>query len=85
MPDDGPVRTETCSLPFIKYDVPDVNYFIIVVIKCISWAYYLTVGQISDWASLKHGEAHLNVGDNKSPPPYSLRFHGGATDGCVAA
>jgi hypothetical protein len=24
-PDDGPVGTETCSLPFIKYDVPDVN------------------------------------------------------------
>jgi hypothetical protein len=29
--------TETCSLPFIKYkyDVPDVNCFIILVIKLI--------------------------------------------------
>jgi hypothetical protein len=32
-PDDGPVRTETCSLPFNKYDVPDVNCVIILVIK----------------------------------------------------
>jgi hypothetical protein len=32
-PDDGPIGTETCSLPFIKYDVPDVNCFIILVIK----------------------------------------------------
>jgi hypothetical protein len=31
-PDDGPVGTETCSLPFIKYDVPDVSCFIILVI-----------------------------------------------------
>jgi hypothetical protein len=32
--DDGPVGTETCSLPFIKYkyDVPDVNCFIILAI-----------------------------------------------------
>jgi hypothetical protein len=35
-PDDGPVGTETCSLPFIKYDVPDVNYFIILVIKLLA-------------------------------------------------
>jgi hypothetical protein len=32
-PDDGPVQTETCSLSFIKYDVPDVNCFIILVFK----------------------------------------------------
>jgi hypothetical protein len=32
---DGPVRTETCSLPFIKHDVPDVNCFIILVIILI--------------------------------------------------
>jgi hypothetical protein len=31
-PDDGPVGTETCSLPFNKYDVPDVNCFIILII-----------------------------------------------------
>jgi hypothetical protein len=34
-PDDGPVGTETCSLPFIKYDVPDVNCIIILVIKLL--------------------------------------------------
>jgi hypothetical protein len=34
-PDDGPIGTETCSLPFIKYkyDVHDVNCFIVLVIK----------------------------------------------------
>jgi hypothetical protein len=35
-PDDGPVGTETCSLQFIKYDVPDVNCFIILVIKLLA-------------------------------------------------
>jgi hypothetical protein len=30
-PDDGPIGTKTCNLPFIKYDVPDVNCFIILV------------------------------------------------------
>jgi hypothetical protein len=34
-PDDGPIGTETCSLPFIKYDVHDENCFIILVIKYI--------------------------------------------------
>jgi hypothetical protein len=34
-PDGGPVRTETCSLPFIKYDVPEVNCFINFVIKAL--------------------------------------------------
>jgi hypothetical protein len=33
----GPVRTVTCSLPFIKYDVPDVNLCIILVIKLLSY------------------------------------------------
>jgi hypothetical protein len=33
--DDGPVRTETCSLPFIKYDVPEVKCFNILVIKLV--------------------------------------------------
>jgi hypothetical protein len=35
-PDDGPIGTETCSLRFIKYDVPDVNCFIILVIKLLA-------------------------------------------------
>jgi hypothetical protein len=35
-PDDGPIGTETCSLPFIKYDVPDVNCCIILVIKLLA-------------------------------------------------
>jgi hypothetical protein len=39
-PDDGPVQTETCSLPFIKYDVPDVNCFIILVICFFSLSHY---------------------------------------------
>jgi hypothetical protein len=30
------VETETCSLPSIKYDVPDVNCFIILVIKLLA-------------------------------------------------
>jgi hypothetical protein len=36
-PDDGPIGTETCSLPFIKYkyDVQDENCFIILVIIII--------------------------------------------------
>jgi hypothetical protein len=34
--DDGPVGTDTCSLPFIKYDVPDENCFIILVIKLLA-------------------------------------------------
>jgi hypothetical protein len=38
-PDDGPVQTETCSHPFIKYDVPDVNCFIILVIKILAHRY----------------------------------------------
>jgi hypothetical protein len=29
-PDDGPIGAETCSLPFIKYDMHDVNCFIIL-------------------------------------------------------
>jgi hypothetical protein len=32
-PDDGPIGTETCSLPYIKCDVPDVNCFIVLVIQ----------------------------------------------------
>jgi hypothetical protein len=35
-PDDGPVRTETCSLPLNKYNVPDVNCFIILIIKLLA-------------------------------------------------
>jgi hypothetical protein len=35
-PDDGPEGTETCSLPFNKYDVPDVNCFIILIIKLLA-------------------------------------------------
>jgi hypothetical protein len=35
-PDDGPVGTETCSLPYNKYDVPDVNCFIILVIQLLA-------------------------------------------------
>jgi hypothetical protein len=31
--DDVPVGTETCSIPFNKYDVPDLNCFIILIIK----------------------------------------------------
>jgi hypothetical protein len=38
MPDDGPIGTETGSLPFIKYkyDVHDENWFIILVIKLLA-------------------------------------------------
>jgi hypothetical protein len=32
-PDDSPVGTETCSFPFIKYDLRDVNCLIILVIR----------------------------------------------------
>jgi hypothetical protein len=32
-PDYDPLRTETCSLPYNKYDVPDVNCFVILIIK----------------------------------------------------
>jgi hypothetical protein len=35
-PDDGPVGTETCSLPFNKYDVLDVNCFIISITKLVA-------------------------------------------------
>jgi hypothetical protein len=35
-PDYGPVGTETCSFPFIKYDVPDINSFIILLIKLLA-------------------------------------------------
>jgi hypothetical protein len=35
-PDDGPVGTETCSLPYNKYYMPDVNCFIILIIKILA-------------------------------------------------
>jgi hypothetical protein len=35
-PDDGPVETETCSLPFFRYGVPEVNCFIILVIELLA-------------------------------------------------
>ena len=31
-PDDGPVRTKTCSLIYNKYDVLDVNCFNIILV-----------------------------------------------------
>jgi hypothetical protein len=52
-PDDGPVGTETCSLPCIKYDVPDVDCFIILVIIRQQLVHLLHVGLLR-LISLQH-------------------------------
>jgi hypothetical protein len=49
-PDDGPVGTETCSLPFIKYDVPDVNCFIILI---TNWVMHCQTAKVEEYNQMR--------------------------------